>query len=392
MKYELNQTMNKMDFEDIRPYHDGEVKEKIANLLGEEQFCQIIQHVMPEIPFPIFEKQMRSIDTIYDFQTKVVVPLLDKLLSQSTDGLTYSGIDNLDKDKSYLFVSTHRDIVLDSALMDYALLKEGFATAEIAIGDNLMKIPWIVDLVKLNKSFIVKRSLSKEQKLDGSVQLSKYINYTVKEKGEHIWIAHKAGRSKDGNDKTNPNILKMFNSGGTSESALDNIKSLNICPVSISYEYNPCDALTLPELMMATKGEKYEKQPMEDLIHMGEGLQGRKGKVEVSFGKSLNLLIEGKEIPKLKSEFFQFLAKTLDKEIHNSYKLMPTNYMAFDLLNNSTAHSTNYSAEEKANFEEYISKKLDGIEGEEKLKRETFLKMYASPVVNKESYLPLVKD
>jgi len=377
--------MKNMDFEEIRPYHDSEVKEKIDQLLGEEQFCQIIQHVMPEIPFPMFERQMRGIATIYDFQTKVIVPLLDKLLSQSSQGLSYSGIDNLDKDKSYLFLSTHRDIVLDSALMDYALLKEGFSTAEIAIGDNLMKIPWIVDLVKLNKTFIVKRSLSKDQKIDGSTHLSNYINHTIKQKGEHIWIAHKSGRSKDGNDKTNPNILKMFNLGGDSESAIENLKSLEICPVSISYEYNPCDALTLPELMAVANGEKYEKQPMEDLIHMGEGLQGKKGKIEVSFGKPLNDLIAGKELPKTNPELFQMLAKTIDREIHNSYKLMPTNYIAFDLLNNSNAHHTQYSEEEKSGFEQYINKKLEGIEGDEAFKRETFLKMYAYPVKNKEA-------
>jgi len=377
--------MNKMDFEDIRPYHDGEVKEKIERLLGEDQFCQIIQQVMPEIPFPMFERQMRGINTIFDFQTKVVVPLLDKLLSQSTQGLSYSGLENLDKDKNYLFVSTHRDIVLDSALMDYVLLKEGFNTAEIAIGDNLMKIPWIVDLVKLNKTFIVKRSLSKDQKLDGSNQLSNYINYTIKDKGEHIWIAHKAGRSKNGNDRTNANILKMFNLGGASDSAIENMTNLNICPVSISYEYNPCDALTLPELMTVSKGEKYEKQPMEDLIHMGEGLQGRKGKVEVSFGKPLNDLLEGKELPQTNIELFQFMAKTIDREIHDSYKLMPTNYMAFDLLNGSAAHAAQYSEEEKEKFEQYVTKKLEAIEGDEVFKRETFLKMYAYPVMNKEA-------
>lgn len=371
------------EFEDIRPYHDSEVKEKISSLLGEEQFCQIIQHVMPEVPFAMFERKMRSIETIYDFQTQVIVPLLDKLLSQSTEGLSYAGIENLEKGKSYLFVSTHRDIVLDSALMDYALLKEGFSTAEIAIGDNLMKIPWIVDLVKLNKTFIVKRSLSKDQKLDGSIQLSRYINHTIKNKGEHIWIAHKSGRSKDGNDKTNPNLIKMFNLAGDSAQAIENLKELNICPVSISYEYNPCDALTLPELMTIAKGEKYEKQPMEDLIHMGEGLQGKKGEVEVSFGRPLNLLLEGKEQPKTNPELFQLIAKTIDREIHDTYKLMPTNYIAFDLFNDSDEHADKYSAVEKENFLAYMNKKIDGIEGDEKFKRDTFLKMYAYPVINK---------
>ncbi|MBL4708833.1 MAG: 1-acyl-sn-glycerol-3-phosphate acyltransferase [Flavobacteriales bacterium] len=374
-----------MDFEDIRPYHDSEVKEKINSLLKEEQFKQVIERVMPEIPFPLFERQMRKIDTIYDFQLKVVVPLLDKLLSNSTDGLSYNGIENLNKEEKYLFVSTHRDIVLDSALMNYALLKEGFSTAEIAIGDNLMKIPWIVDLVKLNKTFIVKRSLSKEKKIDGSTHLSNYISYTIKEKEENIWIAHKSGRSKDGNDRTNASLIKMFNLGGDSENALENIKRLNICPVSISYEYNPCDALTLPELMTIAKGEKYEKQAMEDLIHMGQGLEGKKGKIEVSFGRPLNGLIDGVELPAMNQGLFAQIAKTIDREIYSTYKLMPSNYLAFDLLNQIDTHSNEYSIEEKEQFEAYVDSKLSGIEGDEAFKKETFLKMYACPVKNKEA-------
>lgn len=372
-----------MNFEDIRPYNDSEVKEKIGNLLGEEQFIQILEQVMPHIPVEILKRKLKSFETIYDFQTKFIVPLLDQLLAKSTNGLSYNGIENLNKDEVYLFVSTHRDIVLDSALMDYALLKEGFSTVEIAIGDNLMKIPWIVDLVKLNKTFIVKRSLSKESKLEGSLQLSNYIHHAIKDKKEHIWIAHKSGRSKDGNDRTNPSLIKMFNLGGSTESALENIKSLNICPVSISYEYNPCDVLTMPELMTLSKGEKYEKQPMEDLIHMGRGLEGEKGKVEVSFGKPLNVLMESTEMPSKSPELFAKIAKLIDKEIHTSYKLMPTNFIAYDLLHETEKFTNEYSEEEKLGFKTYVESNLEKVEGDEKLKHETFLKMYAYPVKNK---------
>lgn len=375
-----------MNFEDIRPYNDSEVKEKISSLLAEEQFQQIIKHVMPEIPFAMFERQMRGLTNVKDFQTKIIVPLLDKLLSKSTNGLSYQGIENLEKDKNYLFVSTHRDIVLDSALMDYALLKEGFDTVEIAIGDNLMKIPWIVDLVKLNKTFIVKRSLSKDQKAEGSKQLSSYIKHALKEKKQSIWIAHKAGRSKDGNDRTNPSLMKMFNMSGDSESIVENLKNLNICPVSISYEYNPCDILTMPELMAASKGERYEKQPMEDLIHMGQGLEGEKGKVEVSFGRPLNELLDEQEFSKVPNEICAKIASIIDKEIHQSYKLMPTNYIAFDILNGKNQFESEYSAEERNGFQTYMDSRLQDVEGDDAFKHETFLKMYAYPVINKLAY------
>lgn len=372
-----------MNFEDIRPYHDGEVEEKIKSLLGEEQFKQIIQHVMPEIPFAMFERRMRGIKSVFEFQTKVIVPLLDKLISKSTNGHSYNGIENLNKDENYLFVSTHRDIVLDSALMDYALLKEGFDTVEIAIGDNLMKIPWIVDLVKLNKTFIVKRSLSKDKRAEGSLQLSAYIRHTLTEKKQSIWIAHKSGRSKDGNDRTNPSLIKMFNLAGEEGSIKENLKKLNICPVSISYEYNPCDILTMPELMTQAKGEKYEKQPMEDLIHMGQGLEGEKGRVEVSFGKPLNTILDKLELPNTPNEAYHLLGKKIDQEIHNTYKLMPTNYIAFDIMSGGDQFTDHYSEEERNGFQTYMDSRLQDVEGEDAFKHETFLKMYAYPVMNK---------
>ena len=372
-----------MDFEDIRPYTNSELPEKIKVLLEEPQFQQVIQYVMPNVPFDLFKKQMLQLKSSYQFQTEIVVPLLDTLLKKSSKGLSYNGIENLNKDKNYLFVSTHRDIVLDSALLDYALLKEGFDSAEIAIGDNLMKIPWIVDLVKLNKTFIVKRSLPKDKKVEGSIQLSSYINHTIKEKKQSIWIAHKAGRSKDGNDRTNPSLIKMFNLGGTSESAIENVKSLNICPVSISYEYNPCDALTMPELMTIAKGDTYEKQPMEDMMHMGQGLEGEKGRIEVSIGKPLNDLIEGIDLPSNRNDMFNLIAQTIDKEIHSTYTLMPSNYVAYDVLNDSNQFSEKYSKEEFDEFNTYAASKLKGIEGDDQLKQDTFLKMYAYPVMNK---------
>jgi len=372
-----------MNFEDIRPYHDAEVAEKIQKLLAEEQFQQVIEYVLPELPFEAFKQQLLAIDTVKEFQSKVIVPMLNKLLSKSAAGLSFNGTDKLEKGKHYLFISTHRDIVLDSALMNYILLQEGFETAEIAIGDNLMKIPWVVDLVKLNKTFIVKRSLPKEQKVEGSMQLSGYINHTIREKGESIWIAQRSGRSKDGDDRTNPSILKMFNLKGESSSVLDNLKGLQICPVSISYEFNPCDALTLPELIKVSKGEKYEKEPMEDMMHMAQGIEGRKGRIEVSFGKPISKSLDQLEGISNRNELLASVAKLIDNEIHATYKLMSTNFIAYDLLNSSQQFAEKYTAAEMEEFQAYMSTKLEGVDAEEALKRETFLKMYANPVSNK---------
>jgi glycerol-3-phosphate O-acyltransferase len=371
-----------MKFDDIRPYRDEEVKDKIKNLTTEEQFQQMIGFIRPDVAFEEIKKLMDSISTIYDFQSKFIVPILDVLINKTTRGVTFHGLDNLEKGKSYLFVSTHRDIVLDSALMNYVLLKQGFATAEIAIGDNLMKIPWIVDLVKLNKTFIVKRSVPKEQKLDASMELSSYINHTIKEKRESIWIAQRSGRSKDGDDRTNPSLLKMFTLGGSMSNVIDNLKDLEIVPFSVTYEFNPCDALTMPELLNKAKGETYEKQPMEDMIHMGKGLEGEKGRVEVSFSPPLNNTIDSFRDIKNRNDLFAAIANEIDRSIHRNYKLMPTNYIAFDLLNGNSDNAKSYSSQELENFKNYIDAQLDGVEGDEELKRETFLKIYANPLIN----------
>lgn len=371
-----------MKFDDIRPYTDQEVNEKIQRLVEEPQFQQVMEQVNPDTPFKLIKMGMLRIHTIRDFQTKIIVPLLKKLISQSTQGVTSKGIEHLSADKRYLFVSTHRDIALDSALLDYILLEEGFDTVEIAIGDNLMVIPWVVDLVKLNKTFIVKRSLSKDQRAAGSLELSSYINHALKEKNESVWIAQKAGRSKDGNDRTNPSIIKMFSLAGDQENIIENLKALNICPVSISYQYNPCDILIMPELMAKANGETYEKAPMEDLMQMGEGITGKKGKVEISFGKPINddldKLGEFKNINDLNAK----IAKLIDVQIHTTYSLMESNYIAYDLINNSNGFADKYTAADKIEFQDYMESRLQKVEGDSTFIHDVFLKMYAYPVKN----------
>ena len=372
-----------MNFDEIRPYHDEEVHDKIKSLLKEEQFLGVIQQVNPDMPLEDFKQKMQRIENIRQFQAEIIVPILERLIKLTTKGVGVDGLENLEKDTAYLFVSTHRDIVLDSALMNFILLKEGFETAEIAIGDNLMKIPWIVDLVKLNKTFIVKRNVAKEDKVKASMQLSSYINYTIKDKQNSIWIAQKAGRSKDGNDQTNPSLLKMFSLGAEEATPLEKIKSLNICPISVAYEYNPCDALTLPELMTVAKGERYEKQPMEDLMHMAEGIQGQKGRINVSFGKPINQTLDQLEGIANRNDLLAAISRIIDKQIHTTYHLMPTNYMAYDLLFETTNFSEHYTEDELQAFKTYVEEKITSVEGPHNFAYHTFLEMYANPVINK---------
>jgi len=371
-----------MNFEDIRPYRDEEVSEKVRQLLKAEQFREIIQKIYPELPFDKFEAKLLSIQNISQFQKEIIVPILDKLLKNSSEGLDFRGIENIEKGKAYLFVSTHRDIVLDSALMNYILMQEGFETAEIAIGDNLMTIPWVVDLVKLNKSFIVKRDVRKEEKVRASIELSNYINHTIQKENKSIWIAQRSGRSKDGDDRTNQSLIKMFNLAGTSEIALDNLQALNICPIAVSYEYNPCDILTIPELIKKEKGEKYEKAPLEDMQHMAKGIEGTKGRIVVSFGKPISDQLEALKVLKSRKEIFNGIVRLIDEQIHQNYFLMPTNYIAHDLLNGKSEFSDKYSEAEKEEFKKYMTARLKEVEGDSDLIQHTFLKMYANPVDN----------
>jgi len=374
-----------MDFEDIRPYRDHEVPEKLAKLLDEPHFQKALSAVHSEIPFQELKKKLLNIRTVKELQSKMILPSLEVFIQKSMDSLKFNGLNRLSNAESYLFVSTHRDIVLDSALMNYILVKHGFNTAEIAIGDNLLSIPWVVDLVKLNKTFIVKRSLPKEEKLNGSMQLSAYINHTLRERNESIWIAQRSGRSKDGKDQTNPSLLKMFYLAEKDQSILEHIRSLNICPVSISYEYNPCDILVLPELIQNQKGEQYAKAPMEDVTHMLTGIQGYKGKVVVSFGKPINQYLDQLSGIKNRNAFFNALAAQIDTEIYRSYHLMPTNYIAADLLDGSSKHKAYYEQEERDKFVDYMENRLAKVDAAPNLKRELFLTAYANPVRTAES-------
>ncbi|MDC7126340.1 MAG: 1-acyl-sn-glycerol-3-phosphate acyltransferase [Spirochaetales bacterium] len=369
------------EFEDIRPYNDEEFPEIIKRLSRNKYLKDFIVNLKwPNSPnlcrrpagklveFMI-RKELGHYKTIAEFQEKFSIGRLVKwIVDKTTNGISSSGIDKLEKGTSYLFISNHRDIVLDSALINNFLVHEGFPTTHIAFGDNLLINDFIGDLIRINKSFIVKRNLPPREQIAASIKLSKYINKTL-ENGETIWIAQKEGRSKDGADQTNPAVIKMFylsqRKSGVEFS--DFIKKCRIIPVSISYELDPCDTLKGWEVHRKETRENVEKTKTLDLISIWTGMKGFKGRVHIDFGDQLSgNYANDKDV-----------ARALDRAIHRGYKLWPSNYISYDELNSTGKYADRYTEQEREEFlgrfrklEEPVLKKV--------------LSMYARPVSNQE--------
>ncbi len=372
----------KYDFESIRPYNDSEIHEVFERLKQEKTFLKFVQFLFPRIPLDDMINKMLNIYSINQFQSEIMHSFVREIIATTSDGVTVSGIKDLSPDKHYLFISNHRDIVLDPALLNILLVENGHETSEIAIGDNLLIFPWITDLVKLNKTFIVKRNLPGRQMLESSETLSHYIRYTITEKGQSIWIAQREGRSKDGDDRTQISLLKMLNISGE-KSIPENFAQLNVVPVSISYEYDPCDYLKAYEFQLKRDNPDYKKTQADDLLHMREGLRGQKGRMHFSFGKPLKEELKALEGTNNKNEQFQLLAGIIDEQIHNSYKLWPGNFVAADIVTGNGKFADKYTEEEKKTFTDYIEQHTNKIEdGDKPFIKKMLLEMYANPVKN----------
>ena len=307
-------------------------------------------------------------------------PVVNYIIRKHTDGCQFddSCTKNSSLDERYTFVSNHRDIVLDSAFLDVKLVEAGYpTTVEIGIGDNLLIYPWIKRLVRMNKAFTVRRGLSLRETLAASQLMSRYIHFAVTQKKENIWIAQREGRAKDSNDRTQDAVLKMLAMGG-------DLKELNIVPLTISYEYDPCDYLKAQEFQQKRDNPKFKKSRQDDLDNMKTGIFGYKGRVVYRTAVPVNTWIdELADLPK--TDFFKVLAERMDKEIHKGYELFPCNYIALDELNGNEANNAHYTAADKQRFESYLSGQLAKITLENKdeaFLRERILTMYANPVIN----------
>ncbi len=374
------------DFEEIRCYKNEEVHDALERLSNEKQFMKVLSTIYPLLPKEVIKQRLLSFDTNYAFQRDMVNPFLQYLEANMTTGIKLNGLENIDTSKSYLYISNHRDIILDSAFLCGKFIENKMDTVEIAIGDNLLIFPWIEDLVRVNKSFIVKRGLSSRQILESSKRLSAYIAYTIAEKHESVWIAQREGRAKDSNDITQESLLKMFNMCGK-ESFIENIMPLNICPLSISYEYDPCDYLKAKELMQRHANPDFKKNPMDDLLNMQTGVMGFKGAVvyQITGDIQTDLKKIAKETSS-RNEQITLVAELIDHRIHSNYTIFAVNKIAYDLLRDENRFSKEYTIIEKLDFERYLALQIAKIDIPEKdtdflMKR--LLEMYANPLINK---------
>lgn len=371
-------------FDPIRPFEPDELPDVFDRLLHNEQFSSVLAYLYPDVPKEALAAKMHACKDNLDFQKTFCYGFLVQLLARLSKGCDID-IASLDTNSRYTFISNHRDIVLDSALLDKLLIDAGFnTTCEIAIGDNLLKLPWVKDLVRVNKSFIVERALSMREMLMASKRVSEYMHFVIAEKHDNIWIAQREGRAKDSNDRTQEAILKMMVMGGEG-SIIDRLKQLHLVPLAISYEYDPCDYLKAAELQARRDNPSWQKGPMDDVTSMQTGIMGYKGYIHYQCADCIDSYLDTIPADTPKTELFRLIADHIDRQIFAGYRLYPNNYVALDLLHGDSAHADHYTAEDKAQFEAYLKGQLDKIEMEGKddaYLREQMLKMYANPAIN----------
>ena len=386
------------EFDEIRPYEAGEMKQAFNELLADRHFCAVLKGFAPWLPKSLRNGLLRlaftGVKTPLDFQKRFMKPIVNRIIRKHTDGCTFD--DSLlspltsHLDQRYTFISNHRDIVLDSALLDVMLLNAGYpTTVEIGIGDNLLIYPWIKRLVRMNKAFTVRRGLTPKEMMASSQLMSRYIHHAVTEKKENIWIAQREGRAKDSDDRTQESVLKMLAMGHAvvGGSPADSLRELNIVPLTISYEYDPCDYLKAQEFQQKRDNPAFKKSKQDDLDNMKTGIFGYKGRVHYHCGTPINTWIdELRDLPR--NEFFAAVARRMDSEIHLGYRLFPSNYIAADLLGDSPhdSYESHYTPDDKARFESYLAAQLEKIKlpaPDEAFLRERILTMYANPLKNK---------
>lgn len=360
------------------------IKELIDSVAKTPELNQMMTYLFSDEDKADMIEQLAKMESIRDFQFTFSRAAVEGVLRKSSDGLTFSGTENVSKDKPSVFLANHRDIVLDSAIMQYILFASGHDTSYIIIGDNLMFTPFIADVCLLNKIFAIPRGGSKLEKYKSAIETSRKIRTIVTEMNEHLWVAQRNGRTKDGNDETQSGVLKMLN--GTRKDYKQSFKELNIIPVSISYELEPCDAQKVSEVYLSNQGE-YVKAPDEDYKSVMSGLVDQKGRINVTFGKSLNPIIDLIDDNADVNEVVDRVAEEIDKSIYENFKLWPNNYIAYDKLNKTDKYSSNYSEADIAKFTEHITKKKALVDLEAGVFEKMMMELYAAPVKNYESTL-----
>ena len=379
---------HKFDFSDIAPVNDCDFQAKMAKMVEEPGFIHAVKWVMPDVDYPQFAELLKTIKDKETFQHKIMLPFMEMLANKTTAGVSYSGGENLEKDNNYTFITNHRDIVLDASFLNLCMLRIDRRAAEVAIGNNLLIFDWIDTLVRLNKSFIVKRDLKQLEALNGAKQLSAYISHAINDKHESVWIAQREGRAKDSSDHTQESLIKML-SLEDGDSYVQNLAQKNICPVAIAYEYDPNDYLKAREFLLKRRDPAYKKTQRDDLFSMETGLLQFKGRVHFSIGKCITPQIEALPADIDRHSLIRKTCEMIDTSIHSGYKIYPINYIAHDLLLNTNTYEAVYTPEERKAFVEHIDSQLAKVDVENVTDEERdymhhmVYTMYANPLINK---------
>jgi len=369
-------------FDDIRPYFDAEIPAAMQRIANSEYLKAMCDFVFPGKDVNEIKKLISSLTLIDDFQSKVMYPVNDRIIKTTIDHFSYSGLEFLDPKKKYLYVSNHRDIMLDSSLLQFLLFINGFPTSEITFGSNLMSSQLIIDIGKSNKMFKVTRGGNAREFYENSLRLSEYIRYAITEKGASVWIAQRNGRTKDGNDATDQGIIKMFCMSNKHD-LVKSIEELNIVPIAVSYQWESCDMFKTKELYRSLGGVKYVKQKDEDFISILTGVTQQKGNVHFSLCKPLEkeeYIDFANESP---NQFYKNIANLIDKRIYENYKLWNTNYIAHDIRSGTNKYAAHYTSEEKELFLQRFNQIMNQVDGDKNIIRSIYLGIYANPIEKK---------
>lgn len=372
-------------FDAIRPFYDTEINDGIKSSYNHPMMKALMNFCFPDVDDAVWKEQLLRTYSSRDFQCNFIYHGVKQVINKTSDGLTTSGFEKLDQNTSYLFISNHRDIILDTSLLSASLFEHGLVMTASAIGDNLVNKEFLLTLSKLNRNFLVQRGLPPREMLGSSKLMAEYIGQLLYRETRSVWIAQREGRTKDGNDATNPGVLKMLAMAKGDESIIDYFRKIKIVPVSISYHYDPTDALKMPQLMAEANNEIYTKQKNEDFKTMISGVIGQKKGIHIHIGDVLD-----KQLDQVQADYdssnkqIQAIAQLIDDSILQSYKLWPTNFIAYDLLNKTNLFAALYTQNEKSVFERRMEMRIKCSNG---LMSENFLAMYANPVVNKLKYV-----
>lgn len=378
------------EFEQMRSLEDDEVRGAVLSLLNDPAFVKIVKGIVKGVPIWAHKLYTKRFKTVNSFQLGMICPFLTRILKKATTGFTndFSALPQGRED--FIYLSNHRDIVLDSAYLDYILLMlNGKKSVEIGIGNNLLIHPWIETLVRLNRSFVVNRSATAAELLESSKQLSRYIRFVIEQKKAPVWLAQREGRAKDSDDRTQKSVLKMLAMSGPDDMPLsERLQSLHICPLTISYEYDPCDWLKAAEFQMKRDNPDYVKSEQADLDNMKTGIFGFKGHLHYQLSAPIDDEIAALDSAVPRNQFLDQVAQIIDKHIFEGYRIYPCNRIALDMLRGDNVESGYYTPEQKQAFQTYLDGQLAKIDipnPDWDFLRECILTMYANPLINQKS-------